>query len=420
MNTVSTPIDRRTILRGAGVSLALPFMEALNASQIPQQKKRMVFVNIALGLHVPNIIPTAAGREYEITPYLKPLEAHRDNLTVISGVSNPEVGGGHDSYKSFLTTAPHPNSAGFRNTISIDQYAASKLGSETRFASLAMSSSGPGLSWSRNGVEVPAETRPSQIFQKLFLTGKPEEQSQQLRRIKDGKSVLDSVLDKSKDLSRRLSGRDREKLGQYFEAVREAERRLAKAEDWQQKPKPQVDRKPIVDIPDSLKIIERMRLKYEVMHLALETDSTRFITYNQTGMNSVPVIPGIEVDYHNLSHHGLDPEKIRQLTIVETAIIQEFATFIDKLAASKEEEGTLLDHTMVMLGSNLGNASSHDTRSLPIVLAGGGFKHGQHLAFDRSNNAPLPNLYVSMLQRLGLETDSFGTGKSTMTGLELA
>ena len=409
-------LNRRTILRGAGVTLGLPFLETLNAA--PDPRRRMVCINIALGLHAPNIIPQNAGRNYDMTTYLKLLESYRDQFTVISGVSNPEVGGGHDSYKSFLTTAPHPLSAGFRNTISLDQYAASELGSETRFASLALSSSGPGLSWSRNGVEVPSYTRPSQVFQKLFLTGKPKEQALQLRRIKNGQSVLDSVLEKSKDLSRRLNGRDKAKLDQYFEAVREAERRLAKAENWQSKPKPKLDRKPMVDEPDRLKIVERMRLQYEVMHLALATDSTRFITYNLSGMNSVPVIPGIDIDYHNLSHHGRDPEKIRQLTIVESAVVQEFAAFIKKLNESREESGSLLDRTMVMFGSNLGNASSHDTKSLPIILAGGGFKHGQHLAFDKANNAPLPNLYVSMLQRLGLETNSFGTGQTTMTGLE--
>ncbi|MDF1810871.1 MAG: DUF1552 domain-containing protein [Verrucomicrobiales bacterium] len=410
-------MNRRTILRGAGVTLALPFLEAVNAAPVTP-RRRMVCINIALGLHGPNMIPETSGRDYAMTPYLKLLEKQREQFTILSGVSNPEVGGGHDSYKSFLTTAPHPNSAGFRNSISLDQYAAEELGSETRYASLALSSAGPGLSWSRSGVEVPAYTRPSEVFQKLFLTGKPAEQAEQLRRVRDGQSVLDAVLEKSKSLSKRLTGRDRDKLDQYFEAVREAERRLVKAEDWQKKPKPQVDRKAVRDETDRNKIVEKMRLKYEIMHLALETDSTRFITYNQTGMNSVPVIPGIEIDYHNLSHHGRDPEKIRQLTIVESAIIQEFATFLDKLASSREEGGSLLDNTMVLFGSNLGNASSHDTKNLPVLLAGGGFRHGQHLAFDQTNNAPLPNLYVSMLQRLGLEVDGFGTGKTTMTGLE--
>ncbi|MFY9255360.1 MAG: DUF1552 domain-containing protein [Fuerstiella sp.] len=414
-----TQFDRRTILRGTGVALALPFLEStVSAATKSSPAQRIVAVNIGLGLHAPNMIPEQAGRDYELPTYLKLLEDFRDQFTVISGVSHPEVGGGHASYKSYLTCAPHPNSAGFRNTISLDQLAAAKFGSETRFASLSLSCSGPGLSWSRSGVEIPTETRPSFVFRKLFLAGKPAEQAQQIQRLQDGQSVLDVVMEKTKRLERNLTGRDREKVDQYFEAVREAERRLAKAEAWEQKPKPQVDVKPPVDETDGRKIVERMRLMYDVMHLALENDSTRFVTYNIAGMNAVPVIQGVDSDYHNLSHHGKDPEKIAQLTIVESALIQEFQGFLGKLQETADAEGNLLDSTMVLFGSNLGNASSHDTKNMPMLLAGGGFRHGQHLAFDSDNNYPLPNLFVSMLQRLGIETDTFGTGTGTMTGLE--
>lgn len=417
-----TKTHRRTILRGLGVALALPQLESHSlaaAAPTPQRRRRIVAIDIGLGLHAPNIIPQQAGRDYESPTYLKQLAEFRDQFTVISGTSHPEVGGGHSSYKSYLTCAPHPNGAGFRNTISLDQLAAAQYGSETRFASLSLSSSGPGLSWSRSGVEIPTFTRPSFVFKKLFLAGKEEERSQQIRRLRDGQSVLDVVMDKTKRLERNLTGRDREKLDQYFEAVREAERRLAKAEAWEQKPKPVVDAKPPRDEPDGKRIVECMRLMYDVMHLALETDSTRFVTYNIAGMNAVPVIPGVDEDYHNLSHHGKDPHKIAQLTLVESALIQEFGGFLKKLHESSDAEGSLLDSTMVLFGSNLGNASSHDTKNMPILLAGGGFRHGQHLAFDRDNNYPLPNLFVSMLQRLGMETDTFGTGIGTMTGLEM-
>jgi hypothetical protein len=411
-------LDRRTFLRGAGVAVGLPLLEstARGASKATS-RRRIVAIDIGLGLHAPNIIPEQAGRDYELTPYLKLLADYRDQFTVISGVSHPEVGGGHASYKSYLTCAPHPNSAGFRNTISLDQLAAAEFGSETRFASLSLSCSGPGLSWSRSGVEIPTLTRPSFVFKKMFLAGKADEQARQLQRLRDGQSILDVVRDKTKRLQGQLSGRDREKLDQYFEAVREAERRLVRAEAWQRQPKPQVDVPPPRDEPDSKKIVERMRLMYDVMHLALQTDSTRFITYNIAGMNAVPVIPGVDSDYHNLSHHGKDPAKIQQLTIVESALINEFGRFLRKLHESSEAGGTLLDTTMVLFGSNLGNASSHDTRNMPIVLAGGGFRHGQHLAFDRVNNYPLPNLFVSMLQRLGMETNTFATGTSPMEGL---
>ena len=416
-----THIHRRNFLRATGVALGLPFLEsAAGAVPASANRRRIVAIDVGLGLHAPNIIPQQAGREYELPPYLKLLADYRKHFTVISGVSHPEVGGGHSSYKSYLTCAPHPNSAGFRNTISIDQLAAAEFGSETRFASLSLSSSGPGLSWSRSGVEIPTLTRPSFVFRKLFLAGKPDEQARQVQRLRDGQSILDVVMSKTKNLERRLNGRDRDKLNQYFEAVREAERRLAKAEAWAQKPKPKVDVQPPKDETDHRKIVESMRMMYDIMHLAIETDSTRFLTYNFAGMNSVPVIPGIDIDYHNLSHHGKDSSKIDQLTIVESAVVGEFGRFLKKLHESQEAAGSLLDSTMVLFGSNLGNASSHDTKNMPIVLAGGGFQHGQHLAFDRDSNYPLPNLFVSMLQRLGMETDRFGTGTATMDGLRFA
>ena len=413
-------LHRRTLLRGVGVSLALPFLESIASSATTaKQRRRIVAIDVGLGLHAPNFIPQQSGRDYDLPTYLKILADYRDQFTVVSGASHPEVGSGHSSYKSYLTCAPHPSSAGFRNTISLDQLAAAQFGIETRFASLSLSSLGPGLSWSRTGVEIPTLTKPSQVFQKLFLAGKAKDQAEQIQRLQDGQSVLDAVMEKTKRLQRTLVGRDREKLDQYLEAVRESERRLEKAEAWEQKPKPHVAVEPPRDEPDIKKIVERMRLMYDVMHLALKTDSTRFLTYNIAGMNSVPVIPGVDIDYHNLSHHAKDPEKIAQLTLVESAVVEEFRKFLQKLNESSEEDGSLLDSTMVLFGSNLGNASSHDSKNMPILLAGGGFRHGQHLAFDRDNNYPLPKLFVSMLQRLGMETDTFSTGTGTMSGLEM-
>lgn len=419
-------LDRRGLLRAAGVALALPVLESWGgarrdvhaASPGDGVRRRMVAVNVGLGLHAPNIIPRQAGRDYQLPPYLEVLADHREQFTVISGTSHPEVGGGHFSSKSFLTAAPHPNSAGFRNTISLDQFAAEKLGAETRFASLALTSSGPGLSWSRAGVEVPAESRPSHVFQRLFLAGKPQDQARQIQRLRDGQSILDLVRDNSRRMERRLGRRDRQKLDQYYQAVRQAEQRLAKAEAWEARPKPQVDRQPPRDQTDSTRIVERMALIYDMMYLALQTDSTRFITYFFTGMNQVPAIQGIDIDYHNLSHHGKDPVKIEQLTIVETEVVKALGRFLTQLAETSEGEHTLLDNTMVLFGSNLGNASSHDSKNMPMLLAGGGFRHGQHLAFSQTDNYPLPNLYVSMLQRLGLPTDQFASATGTLTGLE--
>jgi hypothetical protein len=411
-------LSRREMLRAAGVALALPCLDAMARAEAP--KRRMVLVNLALGLHGPHFFPEAAGRDYAASPYLKVLQDFRSELTVFSGLSHPAVDGGHFSEKSFLTAAPHPAGAGFKNTISLDQFAAMKLGLETRVGYLALSTGGRGISWSRSGALIPSESRPSRVFSTLFLEGRPEEKKRQLERLKDGQSVLDVVRDQLGDLKRRLGAADGSRLDEYTDAVRETEGRLHQAEAWEEKAKPAVDAKPPRDINDSKDVTGRARLLYDVLFLALQTDSTRIATLNENGANAVPPIAGVTQDYHNLSHHGLDPGKIEQLAIVEKEQLRIFADFLARLKAAKEGEATLLDRTMVLFGSNLGNASSHDTRNLPIVLAGGGFRHGQHLAFDRERNYPLCNLFVSMLRRLGIDEDSFGSSTGTMRGLDPA
>ncbi|MDB4331794.1 DUF1552 domain-containing protein [bacterium] len=415
-------LSRRGFLRGTGIALALPSFEVSGQARVARPRRRMVAINLGLGLHAPNMVPNHVpdhdGGSYEASPYLSLLEEFQSQYTFISGSSHPGVSGGHQSGKSFLTAAKHPNSAGFQNSISIDQLAAEKLGSETRFASLSLSSSGPGLSWSRAGVEVPSEVRPSRLFQKLFMDGKPQQKAAQVQRLADGLSVLDVVGQQAAEMRKRLSTRDKRKLEQYFHAVREAETRITKSQEWAHHPKPVVQATEPRDEPDRKKILERSRQMYDMIHLALETDSTRFLTYFETGMNAVPTIPGVNTDYHMLSHHGKEPSKIKQLSIVESEMIQLLGEFLGKLQDSQESGLNLLDQTMVLFGSNLGNASSHDTRNLPILLVGGGFRHRQHLAFDQQNNYPLPKLYISMLQQLGIETDRFADCTGTMQGIE--
>ena len=175
-----TMISRRTFMRGSGVALGLPLLDAMipavaRVASTNGSRRRMVAINVGLGLHLPNIIPEKSGHGYETTPYLKPIEALRDQFTVISGTSHPEVDGGHLAEKSFLTAAPHPVRASFKNSISLDQYAAEKLGPKTRFGTLALSLTGRGLSWSRSGVALPAHTRPSVVFSKVFLEGSAAE-----------------------------------------------------------------------------------------------------------------------------------------------------------------------------------------------------------------------------------------------------
>lgn len=416
-------LNRRTFLRSTGVALSLPFLDAmlpLRAADAPRPKRRMVLIALGFGLHAPNLFPQKAGRDYEPTPYLEVLRDFRDEFTIISGTSHPDVDGGHHAGKSFLTAAPKPTSANFRNTISLDQLAAEQIGLETRFSSLTLSlMDGRGLSFSRSGVEVPSETRPSRLFARLFLEGKPEEKRRQVERLKDGRSVMDAVLDKARRMQARLGPRDRDRLEQYFTAVRATEERLLKAEAWEDRPKPHVDAEPPRDITDAADVIGRAGLMFDMLHLALATDSTRIATLYNPGVNAVPPIAGVTQDYHNLSHHGQDAERLAQLKIVELEQMRTFAAFLKKLSESREGDATLLDQTMVLLGSDLGSGSSHDNHNLPIVLAGGGFQHGQHLAFDAQNNYPLPNLFVSLLQRLGVETDRFASSTGTMRGLEM-
>ena len=420
-------LHRRTFLRAAGVSLALPWLEALavaparaGGSRAPLPR-RMVCICSPLGMHAPNLFPETAGKDYAPTPYLEVLKDLRDDFTLISGLSHPDVESGHDSIYSFLTAAPHPEQrAGFRNSISLDQFAAEQIGDETRFPSLILSAEGFSLSWTRSGALVPSDTSPSHVFARLFLEGKPEEVQAQVQRLRDGQSILDSVGTQAGQIKSSLGRGDREKLDEYFTSVRDLEGRLSKAEAWSKKPKPKVDAKPPQDIANPADLVGRTRLLFDLTHLALETDSSRLVTIMLLGTSLVPPIPGVSDGHHNLSHHGQDPQKLAQLKIVELEQLKILRELLAKLKQSQEDGASLLDRTTVLFSSNLGNASNHSCKNLPVVLAGGGFKHGQYLAFDPASPPPLSNLYVSMLQRLGIETDKFASSTGTLTGLELA
>lgn len=415
-------LNRRNFLRAAGVSLALPLLDALapaqNAAATP---RRMVCICTPLGLHTPHLFPQEAGRDYQSTPYLEVLNEFRDDFTVISGLSHPQVGSSHDSIYSFLTAAPHPEiRAGFRNSISLDQFAATHIGRETRFPSLALSCEGFSLSWTRSGALVPTDSFPSSVFARLFLDGRPDEVQAQVRRLRDGRSILDTVGEQARSLQPELGAADRDKLDEYFTSVRELERGLARSEEWSKRPKPRVEARPPQDITNGADLVGRARLMFDLIHLALQTDSTRLITLMLLGTSLVPPIQGVSLGHHDLSHHGQDPSKITQLRTVEVEKLRTLRAFLAKLKETREQDASLLDRTSVFFSSNLGNASSHSTRNLPVILAGGGFRHGQHLAFDPASPPPLSNLYVSMLQRLGIEADRFGSSTGTLRGLELA
>jgi hypothetical protein len=413
-------INRRQFLRASGVCVALPLLQAPGFGAEPVVKRRMVAINLGLGFLPQNFIPTTAGPNYELTKYLQVIKDFRNHFTVITGTSHPNVDGGHHAERSFLTAAPHPGSPSFKNSISLDQVAAEKIGLQTRFASLALSTGALGLSWSRSGVEVPVIARPSVVFARMFIEGSPTEKAAANRWLRQGRSILDLTLESAREAQGGLGARDKESLDQYLTAVRETEIRLHKAEEWESKPKPKTDAKPPTDIENLADVVGRTRLLYDVIHLALQSDSTRIITLSQPLSAPVPPVEGVSQGYHNLSHHGKDPDKVGQLALIEMEQTKAFRDFLAKLHTTADGSASLLDQTIVLLGSNLGNASSHSNENLPILVAGGGFKHGQHLAFDPGKNYPLPNLFVSLLQRLGVETGRFASSTGTMRGLEFA
>lgn len=399
--------------------LALPFLEAmtpLRAAAAAAVPRRFVGINIPLGFIPENFFPKDAGAGYALSGYLQPAEALRKDFTIFSGVSHPGVDGGHSAEKSFLTAAPHPGSRSFRNTISLDQMLAQKIGEKTRYASLTLGDHS--LSWSANGVSVPAIQAPAKAFAKLFLSGTAKEIAAQQKDLQDGRSIMDTVLEDARAMERTVSTADRQKLDQFFTAVRETEQRLAKAAVWSQTPKPKVDAPPPGNL-NSADLVGMFRGHFDVIRLALQTDSTRVVALGGTGFGLVPTIKGVEQAYHSLSHHGKNPDMLRQLEIVERATLEAFFAFLTSLKNSPEDGGNLLDRTCVMFGSNLGNASAHSTTNLPLMLAGGGFEHGQHLVFDQRDNYPMPNLFVSILQRMGVEAGAFASSTGTMKGLAL-
>lgn len=408
------PLSRRTFLRGAGVAMALPFLDAMTpagaatAAEIP---RRMIAIQTNMGILPQFFFPEAPGRDYAPTPYLEKLAAHRDNLTVFSGTSHPGVDGAHSAEKCFLTGTPHPARGGFRNGISLDQFAAEQIGNRTRYPSLVLANTTEGatLSYTRSGAPIPAERSPRKLFQALFVQGNSDQVAANVEALKQGRSLLDFVGDQSRRLNRSLAAGDRQRMDQYFTAVRDLEQRLHSAEAWEHKPKPVVNAKPPEDVDDAREFVRRTRLFFDVMKLALETDSSRVISF----FIDTTVI-------HNITHHGNRPEVLAELRGHEEAQFAALGDFFKVLAESKEEGETLLDRTMILYGTCMGSANSHSNVNLPVLLAGGGFRHGQHLAFDTQNNYPLTRLFVSMLQRLGIETDEFSTGQGTLRGLEIA
>lgn len=430
-------LSRRRFLRSAGVALSLPMLDCMRpafaglasrAATAPvETPRRMLAICNNLGLLSDSFFPQETGRGYTLSPYLNKLSGHRNDFTVFSGVSHPDVDGGHPADNCFLTAAPHPGSGGFRNTISLDQLMAENIGHHTRFPSLTLgvnvSQGSRSLSWTESGVMIPCEEKAADVFRRMFLKGTVEESEAQVRKLELGQSILDTIGEQAKFLQKDLGAGDRDRLDQYFTSVRDLEGRMAASKEWESKAKPQVSASVPLDPGDPRGYMEKVRLMYELSRLAFQTDSTRVITLMLDSVNS----PAIEVDgltvsdgYHNLSHHGKSDEKLAQLKLIDGWHMKLLDDLFSDLKGLSEEGETLLDRTMILYGSNLGNAHAHTTTNLPTLFAGGGFKHGQHLAFDTDRNYPLPNLFVSMLQRMNIEADQFASSTGPMRGLDFA
>ncbi len=432
MNTphISTPIPRRLFLRGLGVTLALPALECLTPAfaraAAPTPPKRMLLISNNLGVLPQHFFPKDKGAGYTPSPYLQELAAFRSDFSIFSGLSHPAVTGGHSTENCFLTAAREPTRSGFRNSISLDQFAVEQFGQQTRFPTLNLGvnidKANRSLSWTRDGVLLPAEDSPAALFRKMFIQGDAKDVALRLKRLQERGSVLDVLRDDVRGFERGLGAADRSRLDQYLTSVRELEERLAVSGEWEQKPKPETKATPPQDIADKARFFPKIQLMLDMARLAFETDSTRIITLMVDGFAT----PVFEIEpqqrtrdgYHNLSHHGQSKEKLAELEKVDLQQMRHLRALFAALAATPAAEGArLLDQTMVLYGSNLGDANVHNCTNLPILLAGGGFKHGQHLSFDTLHNKPLCNLFVSMLQQMGVEAEAFGSSAGTITDI---
>jgi hypothetical protein len=422
--------DRRGFLRAAGVLLALPWLESLSPAfgkaPPPDSPRRMLLISNNLGVLPRLFFPKGTGLDYELSPYLRELEAFRKDFTVFSGLSHPGVIGGHSTENCFLTAAKGPTRSGFRNQISLDQVAAEKLGQVTRFTSLNLGvnidRANRSLSWTRDGALLPAEDSALAVFRRMFMRGNPQEVARQIHRLEERGSILDALLEQTRSFTRSLGADDRARMEQYFTSMREVEERLHAAREWESRPRPAVPAKEPSDVRDKRFFLEKFELMLGMARLAFESDSTRIITLMVDGFGT----PAFQLHenqnttdgYHNLSHHGQAAEKVRQLEETDTQQMGLLRKLLGGLSETQEKGQRLLDRTMVLYGSNMGDANTHDNSNLPILLAGGGFRHGAHLAYPKDANLPLSNLFVSMLQQLGVETESFGSSTGRLSGLE--
>ncbi len=413
---------RRFILKSLGATLALPALPSILASAVGGNSavqvskgagtgaKRFVAVGNLLGFQTKHLFPETTGAAYEQTTLLKPLWDVRKHLTVYRGLDHG-VKGGHFAVHSFLSGVLNSEAqARPMGNVSIDQFIADEIGRETRFPSLTVGSEGGihggcQIAWTKAGVRVPPITGPAELFDRLFVQDSQERQSRRIQENRLQGSILDTVLADANQLSKRVNREDKDKLDEYFTSIRDVEKRLELRQRWAHLPKP----KPPFGRPVNRNQVEDLPMLYELIALALQTDSTRIATL-EIGGDFLPQNLGIDKSYHGLSHHGNDEAAIKHLITLETYQVEQFGKFLARLAKVNDGDRTLLDSTAVLFGSGIGDANTHKNSDLPIVLAGGGYRHGEfkQLPASGANKVPLCNLYVDIAQRMGVEAESFG------------
>ena len=423
-------LTRRTILRATGTTLALPLLPSLGwkafaADQAVAPPKRLVFLSFGWGVTNETWFPdkTKTGTNYPLSEGLAPLERHKSRITVIQGLSNKFANEAHWGSTFYLTGANRyavPGSS-FSNSISADQVAAEEFGKHTRFTSLQLTSKdaeqsghGPGLSlaWNRQGKPLAGVHTPLAAYEKLFGDEKTPLADRQ-RMLKEQRSILDTVLAQAKAIDKTLSRRDRDKLDEYFQSIREIETRLAKDESWMTMPKPKA---PLGPPGQSLVGEQEVRLMYDLLVAAFQTDSTRIVTYRQPMANLIKSM-GITVAPHDMSHYT-PGERMEASKRRDTKQSELLGHLLDKLEAAKEADGSsVLDNVCLAYGSNI--RSIHSLDNCPTVIAGGaaGVKHGRHVVLE-AKHTPLANLWLTLLQGVGIEIESFGDSTGTLGVLQ--
>ena len=413
-------IDRRNFLRGAGLALAIPFFESTSTTAYGAietvRNKRILAVGNHLGFYPGAFFPKEEGTDYVSSPTLKNIEGHRKNFTVFSHLDH-DVGGGHGGVNSFLTGVKKQESKGFpEKNVSLDQIAAEHVGTAARFPSITAGiGEGTDMCWTRTGVRIPPVNSPARLFNALFTQSSQSERNLERKRLTHRGSVLDALMGSAKSLQGKNNGFDRDKLDQYLTSVREVELRLQMSKEWLDRPKPEPGISPISD--EERMDIEEMPLFFDLLTLALQTDSTRVATFEIPIGFTTTDLDGVSYGYHGLSHHSKGEDKLAELQVAEDYIFSQVNRLFTKL-----QEAKIFDDTLVIVGSGMSDGSRHSNKNLPVLMAGGGLNHKGHIISPEEHHKriPLSNLWLSALQWFGVERDNFGKSTGTFSGLNFS